>query len=188
MVPRQDAPANPRPPPPLRICSIVGRRASSPHWTALQGTRAYEAGLLAAEASYVVCTGGLDGVMAHAMAGALAIPQALTLAILPMDTALDANPYARLILPTGLGIARNRLTALCAHVMLALPGGTGTIEEVCFAIDAQVPVLHWGDTLDWLPSCIHEHVTLVAQAEDVARWLRQQWRPAPEFSRISTGL
>jgi len=45
----------------------------------------------------------------------------------------DANPWCSIVIPTGLGHARNVMTALAADMIIAVGGGAGTLSELCFA-------------------------------------------------------
>lgn len=125
------------------ICTVVGCKSTSASYTKAVATDAFHAGRIAATLGFVVLTGGLGGVMSAAAEGAASVG-GMTLGILPGDRHEDANPHLRIVLPSGIGYARNYLTAVAADVMIALPGGTGTLEEICFAIDFGRPVLSWG--------------------------------------------
>jgi hypothetical protein len=68
---------------------------------------------------------------------------ALTVGVLPGNDHADASSAIDIVLPTGLGIVRNALTARMCHVMVGLPGGSGTLEEMLFAQDFGRPVLSY---------------------------------------------
>jgi uncharacterized protein (TIGR00725 family) len=125
------------------VLAITGRKESSPRYTMDLAKAALAAGRIAAELGFTVLTGGLSGVMERAAEGAK-IAGGETLGILPGDRHADANPYIDIVLPSGIGIARNCLIATACDLMLALPGGTGTLEEMCFALDFERPVISWG--------------------------------------------
>ncbi len=125
------------------VCTIVGCKEQSSRYTEAVARDAFAAGRLAATLGFAVLTGGLGGVMSDAAAGAASV-HGMTVGILPGDCHADANPHLRLVLPSGIGYARNYLTAVAADLMIALPGGTGTLEEICFAVDFGRPVLSWG--------------------------------------------
>jgi len=116
------------------VCAVVGSKAGGSRYTAKVAREAFEAGALAARLGFVVLTGGLSGVMERAAAGARA-SGGLTLGILPGLDHADGNASLDLVLPSGLGYARNCVIAAACDVMIALPGGTGTMEEMCFASD-----------------------------------------------------
>ena len=125
------------------ICAITGRKETSPRYTPETASAALAAGKIAASLGLTVLTGGLSGVMERAAEGARRVGGA-TIGILPGSEHRDANPYLDHVLPSGVGIARNCLMATACDLMVALPGGTGTLEEVCFALDFGRPVLSWG--------------------------------------------
>lgn len=134
------------------VLAITGRRAVSPRYTEELAQAAILAGKIATEFGLVVLTGGLSGVMERAAEGAKTAGGE-TIGILPSDRHDDANPFIDLALPSGIGIARNYLIATACDAMLALPGGTGTLEEICFALDFGRPVISWGS---WNMEGVHK--------------------------------
>lgn len=95
------------------------------------------------DAGHRVLTGGLGGVMAAAMKGALssrAYREGDTIALLPDNTPEHANPYADIILCTGLGEHRNGLVGR-ADALVAVGGGAGTLQEVSAAWANRRPVV-----------------------------------------------
>lgn len=125
------------------VVAITGRKETSPRYTKELALAAVAAGRIAAELGLVVLTGGLSGVMERAAEGAKSAGGE-TVGILPGGRHEDANPFLDLVFPSGIGIARNVLMANACDFMLALPGGTGTLEELCFALDFERPVISWG--------------------------------------------
>jgi uncharacterized protein (TIGR00725 family) len=82
-----------------------------------------------------VVTGGLGGVMAAALRGAAssaAYRDGDTLALLPGADPCDANPYASVVIATGLGHHRNGVVA-AADAVVAVGGGAGTLSEASLA-------------------------------------------------------
>lgn len=67
----------------------------------------------------------------------------LTVGLLPGPDHAAANAYVQIVLPTGIGFARNYLVAHGCHAMIALPGGRGTLTEMTVAADIGRPVLSW---------------------------------------------
>lgn len=166
------------------VCSVVGCKAGSARFTAEVAERAFTAGRLAAEAGYAVLCGGLSGVMEEAARGARAVG-GTTVGILPGDDAARANPHCQIVVPSGIGYARNVLVALGCDVMIAVPGGRGTLEEMCFALDFGRLVLSWGS---WMV----DDVVAVRDADDVAArldalfWQRLSASPAPAAATVSS--
>jgi uncharacterized protein (TIGR00725 family) len=53
----------------------------------------------------------------------------------------DANPWCSVVIPTGLGHARNVVNVLAGDFVIALGGSAGTLSEVCFAWIHGRPIL-----------------------------------------------
>jgi len=100
---------------------------------------AHEVGRLLAEAGVVVICGGLGGVMEAACRGAKSAG-GLTVGIIPGVDANEANEYVDVVLPTGIGYARNALVAYSGQAVIAVGGSTGTLSEMCFATFLDIPV------------------------------------------------
>jgi uncharacterized protein (TIGR00725 family) len=101
---------------------------------------AEEIGRLVALRGGVIVTGGRAGVMEAASKGA---QQAggLTIGFLPGMEKTGANPYVDIIFPTGLGRARNLLTARCCDALIMVGGSTGTLNELTIAYAEARPVV-----------------------------------------------
>ncbi|MGQ9516890.1 MAG: TIGR00725 family protein [Anaerolineae bacterium] len=87
----------------------------------------------------VVC-GGLGGVMEAACRGARRAG-GLTVGILPGDDAGAANPYVDVIIPTGMGEARNALVVRAGEGAIAVAGEYGTLSEIALALKMGKPVV-----------------------------------------------
>ncbi len=68
----------------------------------------------------------------------------LTIGILPGYEKRDANEYIDVALPTGMGLARNVLVVKSADVVVALPGGAGTLSEIAYCLQFGIPVVSLG--------------------------------------------
>ena len=89
-------------------------------------------GAAVAELGATLITGGRGGVMAAASRGARRAGGTVV-GIVP-STELDAaNRWCSVVVPTGLGHARNVLTAIAGDVLVAVGGGAGTLSEIAFA-------------------------------------------------------
>jgi len=105
---------------------------------------AAEIGRLIAANGWVLLNGGRDaGVMAASARGA-AQAGGLVVGILPGDSYEGAAEHLGIAIPTGLGDARNAVNVLASHVVVALPGGAGTISEVALALKSERPVVALG--------------------------------------------
>lgn len=112
---------------------------------------AYELGRLVAHAGYVLLSGGGGGVMEAASKGA-AKEGGLVVGILPSESLLDPqhaerfpNPYVHIPIYTGMSDARNAINVKSSDIIVALPGGAGTLSELGLALkrDKSVIVLGW---------------------------------------------
>ena len=96
-----------------------------------------------AEAGVVVVTGGRGGVMAAATAGARDAG-GVTVAVLPGDDPADAVVAPTVVVPTGLGEARNALVVRAADAVVAIGGAWGTLSELALALRRGTPVVGLG--------------------------------------------
>jgi uncharacterized protein (TIGR00725 family) len=96
-----------------------------------------------AERGAVVVCGGLGGTMEAACRGAKA-GGGTTLGILPGHDRAEANPYVDVVLPTGLGEARNALVVRAADALIAVGGEWGTLSEIALALRAGKRVVGLG--------------------------------------------
>jgi len=125
---------------------------------------AYKLGLkLSKVVDYLVC-GGLSGVMEHACKGFKA-GGGVTIGILPGYSKLDANKYVDMAIPTGMGLARNVLVVKSADLVIALPGKAGTLSEIAYCLQFNIPVIglmYWN-----MPGVIR--VNKIDKAVDLAK-------------------
>ena len=94
---------------------------------------------LAKVVDVLVC-GGLSGVMKQACKGFQA-GGGLTLGIIPSYDKKHANEFVDIVIPSGLGLARNVLVVKSADVVVALPGRSGTLSEVAYCLQFCIPVI-----------------------------------------------
>ena len=104
---------------------------------------AMEVGSLIARHGAVMVCGGLSGIMEAASRGA-AQEGGTIIGILPGSDKIEANPHITFPIPTGLGVARNVLVVRTADVLIALPGGPGTLSEIALALNIGKPVVDLG--------------------------------------------
>lgn len=81
----------------------------------------------------VLVTGGLAGTMEAVGRAYKGADGPLSVGILPGTDRAAANPHVDVPVVTGLGDARNALVAANADLVVAFPGGGGTMSEVGFA-------------------------------------------------------
>ena len=101
---------------------------------------AEEVGAALASAGATVVCGGLGGVMEAVCRGAKAAG-GLTVGFLPGTDPSEANAWVDVVVPTGMGEARNILVVRSAEVVVALDGEYGTLSEIALALRAGTPVV-----------------------------------------------
>jgi hypothetical protein len=102
---------------------------------------ATELGRLVAERGWVLLNGGRNnGVMAASAAGASAAGGTV-IGILPDRTTDAASPDLDIAVVTGLGDGRNVINVLSSDVVVACPGGLGTLSEIALALKNGKPVI-----------------------------------------------
>jgi len=91
-----------------------------------------ELGVLLAKAGYIVACGGLGGTM-EAIAKGAKKQDGFTMGFIPSYNKSEANSYIDLIIPTGMGEARNILLVSTADAIISVAGGAGTLSEIALA-------------------------------------------------------
>jgi uncharacterized protein (TIGR00725 family) len=123
---------------------VIGVMGSGAPLSEAERDTAYRLGRLIAESGWVLVTGGRAcGVMDAASQGAREAG-GLVLGVLPDADLHGCSPYVDVPVLTGIGDARNLVNALTSRVLLALPGGPGTVSEVALALKAGRTVLTVG--------------------------------------------
>lgn len=98
----------------------------------------------AIDAGFRLATGGLGGVMEAASRGAHQSARYVegdVLGLLPTYDRASANPWVDVVLPTGLGVARNIVLVATADVIVAVGGGSGTLSELAVAWQLGRPIV-----------------------------------------------
>ena len=101
---------------------------------------AHKLGQKLAKVVPILVCGGLSGVM-KAIAKGFKAGKGLTIGIIPGYNKNAANPFIDVVIPTGLGLARNVLVVKSADVVVALPGEAGTLSEIAYCLQLNVPVV-----------------------------------------------
>ncbi len=101
---------------------------------------AYEIGKFIGSNGWVLITGGRDGVMDSATKGCFEAG-GISVAITPFDNLENATPYATIVIPSGIGYARNYINVLSADVVVAIGGGAGTLSEIAYAWQFGKPII-----------------------------------------------
>lgn len=120
---------------------IIGVMGPGEQATDLDQQLAYELGLLIAQEGWLVLTGGRPvGVMDAASRGAKQA-NGLTIGVLPTSDPVEASDAIDIVIPTGIGTARNVINVLTSHVVIACGMGSGTASEIAIALKVGKPVI-----------------------------------------------
>lgn len=131
------------------VLSIVGSAGDIPEPVRQAGL---ELGALAMNAGLRILSGGRDGVMAAVSEGARRADtwtEGSVMGILMGYDRAEANPWLDVVLPTGMGFARNTLVVAGGDVVVALSGGAGTLSEMALAWQIGRPVIALEPTGGW---------------------------------------
>lgn len=111
---------------PLRVpVGVIGPRQATP----AQYAAAQAIGRGIAQMGLSLVCGGRAGVMEGACRGA-SEGGGIAIALLPDADPADANPYATVVLASGIGEARNAVIARAALCLVAIGDNFGTLSEV----------------------------------------------------------
>jgi uncharacterized protein (TIGR00725 family) len=113
----------------IPLVAVIGGADCSEEEAAL----AEEVGRLLARRGYGVVCGGRGGVMAAVCRGANQMG-GVTVGILPGEDDSEANDWVQIVIPTGIGEARNALVARAGAGVIAIGGGYGTLSEIALAL------------------------------------------------------
>ncbi|MDD5431595.1 MAG: TIGR00725 family protein [Candidatus Omnitrophica bacterium] len=119
-----------------KVVSVIGGRACTEEVEQL----AHNLGKKLAKVADVLVSGGLTGCMTAVSAGFKA-GGGLTIGIIPGYDKKDANKHIDIVIPTGIGLARNVLVVKAGDVVVALPGEAGTLSEIAYCLQFGIPVV-----------------------------------------------
>ena len=100
-------------------------------------------GMKLAKVVDILISGGLSGTM-KAVCSGFKVEGGLTIGIIPGYDKNEANEFVDIVIPTGIGLARNVLVVKAADVVMALPGGAGTLSEIAYCLQFKIPVISLG--------------------------------------------
>lgn len=123
----------------LRLVSVIGAGRA----TAEEYENARTVGRMLARRGFGIVCGGLGGVMEAACRGA-DDENGVAVAILPGTDKAEANAYAHVVIPSGMGQARNALVIAAGEGAIAVGGGAGTLSEIGLALKSLKPVVSLG--------------------------------------------
>jgi len=119
-----------------KIIGVIGGRSCSKEVERL----AVELGKELAALSDIVVSGGLGGVM-EAISKGVKAAGGTTMGIIPGYDKKDANAYIDIVIPSGMGLARNVLVVKSSDVVIAFPGESGTLSEIAYCLQFSIPVI-----------------------------------------------
>lgn len=130
----------------------------------------------------IVC-GGLGGVMEAACRGASSVNRCRRgplVGILPGADPAAANPHVEVVIPSGLGYARNLLVVLAGDAVVAIGGASGTLSEIAHAWQLGRPLCAVSPGGGWaarlagrsLDGKRQDRIHEARDAAEVAGWLR----------------
>ncbi|MDD5691566.1 MAG: TIGR00725 family protein [Candidatus Omnitrophica bacterium] len=122
-----------------KIVSVIGGR----HCNAEVEQLAHSLGLKLAKVVDILISGGLQGTM-KAVCSGFKVKGGLTIGIIPSYDKKDANEFVDIVIPTGLGLARNVLVVKAADLVIALPGEAGTLSEIAYCLQFGIPIISLG--------------------------------------------
>ena len=133
----------------MKAISVCGASRSTPELNTL----AEELGRRIVQAGYLLVCGGRGGIMEAACRGGQAArldgATGLVLGILPDGDHEAGNPYCDVVIPTGLGFARNSLVVLAGDVVMLVGGSTGTLSEAAYAWQYGKPIIALSTSGGW---------------------------------------
>ena len=130
---------------------------------------AHKIGEIVAKVGAILICGGLGGVMKAVCQGAKSA-HGLTVGIIISYDKNDANEYCDIVIPSGLGYARNVLVVQAGDIVVALPGEYGTLSEVAFALQFKKPVISLNS---WDIPGVIKVKTVEEAAEKVREYLKR---------------
>ena len=117
---------------------VIGHNESG--CTANHEKIAYDTGAKIAQSGAILVTGGLGGVMQFSCMGAKEAG-GITVGVLPQDKRGEENKFCSVVIPTGMGYARDFINALSADAVIIIGGGAGTLSEMCAAYMYERPMV-----------------------------------------------
>jgi uncharacterized protein (TIGR00725 family) len=88
----------------------------------------------------ILACGGLGGVM-KAVCSGFRSGGGTCIGIIPGYHKDEANEFVDVVIPTGMGLARNVMVVKIADVVVALPGEAGTLSEIAYCLQFGIPVV-----------------------------------------------
>lgn len=109
-------------------------------------------GKILIDMDYFIINGGKYGIMEAVFKGARQSDKyrfGKTIGIIPSLNPGDANRYCDIIIPTGLGYARNQIVVNSSEIVIAIAGGAGTLSEIAFAWQLNKKIITFDNFEGW---------------------------------------
>jgi len=100
---------------------------------------ALEAGRLLGTREVVILCGGMGGVM-EAVSQGVQERGGMVVGIVRGERT-DANRWLDAVIAPGMGLSRNYILVRSKDAVLAIEGGVGTLSELCFAVQLEIPIV-----------------------------------------------
>jgi len=123
-----------------RLVQVLVIGSDGDHCSETSYNAAREVGAQIASKNAILVTGGLGGVMEASCRGAKE-KGGMVVGIIPHEDMSYANAFCDIIIPTGIGFARNFITAYSADTCIVVGGGAGTYIEACVAYQKGKPIV-----------------------------------------------
>ena len=102
---------------------------------------AYRLGGMIAKEGWILLNGGRNAGIMEASAKGAFEHGGLTVGILPDDNCNRVSEYIKIPIITGMGNARNCINVLSSNIVVACPGGLGTLSEIALALKSNKTVI-----------------------------------------------
>lgn len=118
---------------------------------------AKRAGAAVANVGAALVTGGRGGIMEAASRGC-AEAGGIVIAVTPFTPMEQVNEFTHYVIPTGLGWARNVITAISGDIILVVGGAAGTLSEIAYAWMYDRPIVALSASGGWAAKLAGERI------------------------------
>lgn len=160
------------------IVGVMGGTEADPR----TAQHAYDIGRLIAEHGWLLLSGGRPTGVMGASARGCREAGGLSVGVLFDQEREEASEHLDIVIPTGMGAARNVINVLASDVVVACRGSGGTLSEIALALRFERPVvlLDFDPGAAFLDACGNGRWFLAdtpeAAADRVARLLAEEGR------------
>lgn len=119
------------------IIGVMGGGRASP----ANKKAAYRLGCLVAQKGWILLNGGRNSGVMEASAMGASDHKGITVGILPGENHRNVSEYIAIPILTGMGNARNCINVLSSDIVVACPGGAGTLSEIALALKIHKTVI-----------------------------------------------